>query len=38
VVARGPVFSRGRPQNVEYTAVVFPGPKGNTIFNAATIW
>jgi hypothetical protein len=38
VVARGPVFSRGRPQNVEYTAVVFPGPKGNVIFNAATIW
>jgi hypothetical protein len=38
VLARGPVFSRGRPQNTEYTAVMFPGPKGNLIFNAATIW
>jgi hypothetical protein len=38
VVARGPVFSNGRPQKVEYTAVVFPGPKKNVIFNAATIW
>ena len=38
VVARGPVFSGGRPRNVEYTAVVFPGPKENVIFNAATIW
>ncbi len=38
VVARGPVFSQGRPQDVEYTAVVVPGPKGNVIFNAATIW
>ena len=38
VVARGPVFSNRKPQNVEYTAVVFPGPKGNTVFNAATIW
>ena len=32
------MFSQGRPQNVEYTAVVFPGPKDNVIFNAATIW
>lgn len=38
VVARGPVKTNGRPQNVDYTAVVFPGPKGNIIFNAATIW
>jgi len=38
VLARGPVFSRGRPQNTEYTAVMFPGPKGNLVFNAATIW
>jgi hypothetical protein len=38
VVARGPVFSNGRPQGVEYTAVVLPGPKDNVIFNAATIW
>lgn len=38
VLARGPVFSRGRPQNTEFTAVMFPGPKGNLVFNAATIW
>jgi hypothetical protein len=38
VVARGPVFARGRPQNVEYAATVYPGPKGNVVFNAATIW
>lgn len=38
VVARGPVFSGGKPRKVDYTAVVFPGPKENVIFNAATIW
>lgn len=38
VLARGPVYSRGRPQGVEYTATLFPGPKGNLVFNAATIW
>jgi hypothetical protein len=38
VVARGPVFSGGRPQKTEYTAVAFQAPKGNWVFNAATIW
>ncbi len=38
VLARGPVSSRGRPQNVEYTATVYAGPKQNLVFNAATIW
>jgi hypothetical protein len=38
VLARGPVTSRGKPQNVEYTATMYPGPKGNLVFNAATIW
>jgi len=38
VLARGPVFSRGRSQNTEYTATMYPGPKGNLVFNAATIW
>lgn len=38
VVARGPVFSQGRPQGVEFTATLYPGPKGNWVFNAATIW
>jgi hypothetical protein len=36
VVARGKVVSR----DVEgtYTATIYPGPKGNHVFNAATIW
>jgi hypothetical protein len=38
VLARGPVFSQGRPQQTEYTAVIFQGPKRNWVFNAATIW
>jgi hypothetical protein len=38
VVARGPVFSQGKPQGVEFTATIYPGPKGNWVFNAATIW
>jgi hypothetical protein len=38
VLARGPVSSAGRPQHVEYTATIYPGPKGNLVFNAATIW
>ena len=38
VLARGPVFSNGRPQKTEYTATIYPGPKGNLVFNAATIW
>jgi hypothetical protein len=38
VLARGSVSSRGKPQNVEYTATMYPSPKGNLVFNAATIW
>jgi hypothetical protein len=38
VLARGPVSSRGRPQNTEYISVIFPASKGNLVFNAATIW
>lgn len=38
VLARGPVFSHGKPQGTEYTATIYPGPKGNLVFNAATIW
>ena len=39
VVAKGPVFdSRKRDRGVEYTATIYPGPKGNSVFNAATIW
>jgi hypothetical protein len=38
VLARGPVSSGGRPQGVEYAATIHPGPRGNWVFNAATIW
>ncbi len=38
VLARGPVTSSGRPQNVEYTATIYQAPKGNWVFNASTIW
>jgi hypothetical protein len=38
ILAKGPVFSGGRPQGVDYTATIHPGPKGNLVFNAASIW
>jgi hypothetical protein len=38
ILARGPVFSGGKPQGVEYTATLYPGAKNNLVFNAATIW
>jgi len=38
VLAQGPVFSGGRPQNVEYTATIYSTAKGSLVFNAATIW
>jgi hypothetical protein len=36
VVARGEVKNRGATGT--YTATIYPGPKGNFVFNAATIW
>ena len=38
VLARGPVYSNQRPQNVEYTSTIYQAAKGNWVFNAATIW
>ncbi len=38
VLARGPVFSGGRPQGVEYTSTIYPAPRGNLVFNASSIW
>lgn len=38
VLARGPIFSGGKLRGVEYTATIYPGAKGNLVFNAATIW
>ena len=39
IVATGPTFSApGKPNGGTYTATVYPGPKGNFVFNAATIW
>ena len=37
VVAEGPVWSGGTREG-RYTATIFPGPKGNFVFNAATIF
>jgi hypothetical protein len=36
VVASGNVTNRGATGT--YTATIYPGPKGNLVFNAATIW
>jgi hypothetical protein len=39
IVATGPTFSApGKPNNGIYTATIYPGPKSNFVFNAATIW
>lgn len=39
VVATGPTQSApGKPNGGTYTATVYPGPKGNFVFNASTIW
>jgi hypothetical protein len=39
VVASGPTQNApGDPNGGNYTATIYPGPKGNFVFNAATIW
>jgi hypothetical protein len=39
IVASGPTQSApGQPNGGVYTATVYPGPRGNFVFNAATIW
>lgn len=39
IVASGPTQDApGQPNGGEYTATVYPGPKGNFVFNAATCW
>ncbi|MBX3420620.1 MAG: hypothetical protein KF752_03590 [Pirellulaceae bacterium] len=39
VVATGPTQSApGQPNGGVYTATVYPGPRGNIVFNAATCW
>jgi N,N-dimethylformamidase beta subunit-like protein len=39
IVASGPTQSApGQPNGGTYTATIYPGPKGNFVFNAATIW
>jgi hypothetical protein len=37
VVAEGPTWTGGE-QRSHYTATVYPGPKGNVVFNASTIF
>ena len=39
VVASGPTQSApGKPNGGIYTATIYPGPKGNFVFNASTCW
>jgi hypothetical protein len=39
IVASGPTQrAPGEPNGGTYTATIYPGPKGNFVFNAATIW
>jgi hypothetical protein len=39
IVATGPTFSApGKPNGGTYTSTIYPGPRGNFVFNAATIW
>lgn len=39
IVATGPTFSApGKPNGGTYTATIYPGPRNNFVFNAATIW
>jgi hypothetical protein len=39
IVASGPTQSApGVPNGGTYTATIYPGPKGNFVFNASTIW
>jgi hypothetical protein len=38
VLARGPIAMNGKPMGTEYTATIYPGPRNNVVFNAATIW
>ena len=39
IVATGPTQSSpGKPNGGRYTATVYPGPRGNIVFNAATCW
>jgi hypothetical protein len=39
VVASGPTQDApGKPNGGTFTATVYPGPRGNVVFNAATIW
>jgi len=39
IVATGPTQEApGKPNGGTYTSTLYPGPKGNVVFNAATIW
>ena len=39
IVASGPTQNApGQPNGGTYTATVYPGPKANFVFNAATVW
>ena len=37
ILAEGPTFTADDKES-HYTATIYPGPKGNVVFNGATIW
>lgn len=38
IVATAPTKFDGKPNGGQFTATVYPGPRGNIVFNAATCW
>lgn len=38
VLARGTARTNKKEMQGEYAATIYPGPKGNVVFNASTIW
>ena len=38
IVVTAPTQSDGKPNGGQFTATVYPGPRGNVVFNAATCW
>lgn len=38
IVATAPTHTDGKPNSGQFTATVYPGPRGNIVFNASTCW
>jgi len=37
-LAKGRVVAKGKEMEIPYVATIYNGPKGNLVFNAATVW